>query len=73
MKLDMFLERGIMDSRSAILRIVKLLREAKTEAADHELRTLTYFIDMALEQTREEAENSAHYSVESDDLNKVAR
>ncbi len=68
-----FLEWGKMNSPNTMFKIVNLLKEAKAEAIRLELRTLTYFIDMALEQTREEAENSAHYSVESDDLNKVAR
>lgn len=61
-----------MDSRSAILRIVKLLNEAKAEAANHELRTLTYFIDMALVQAHDEASKPDTSNVESSDINKEA-
>jgi hypothetical protein len=64
------MEWGTMDSSSAILRIIKLLNEAKTEASNHELRTLTYFIDMALIQAHDEASKPDTGNVESHDTNK---
>ena len=61
-----------MDSHSAVIRILKLLNEAKKEAADHDYRTLTYFIDMALVQAQDDASKPKSTTVESNDINKKA-
>ena len=56
-KIVNFLDWGTMQTRShsAMMRIVNLLKEAKAEAVANEMRTLSYFIDMALVQTQDEA------------------
>jgi hypothetical protein len=57
-----------MDDKEVLLKIVKRLNEAKSEASKHNYGTLTYFIEMALFQAHDEASKVDPHSVDSSDF-----